>query len=280
MPVSIEAFWLMVWQKGSGVVLALNKLFEGGQRKGDVYWPTHTPTVKYGLMTIALVNTATDGDVTIRQLTIHNASTSEAPRKVFHISYSGWPDCGVPETTSCIREVAFLLFALQQYANFENECDGPPVIHCSAGVGRTGCFVSLHYILKSGLFWNIEFLSDLSRILKNEVEDVDSSADLSLIHALSVFKISDIVISLRQQRNPVTVQTAKQFEFIFQAIRDEILTPTSLDKVEKFILSFLQPLPDYTSAFPLLPNAWKSCRSQAQNSHPPILPTPTTLTDN
>jgi protein tyrosine phosphatase len=134
LPNTISDFWQMIDEQKPSVICMVTNLVEGGRVKCADYF---TDKIKQGskIETIKLTNSTTNPDaiIEIRDL--------ESPhgRKVKHVWFHAWPDHGVPQHTEDLVVLSNLI------NRFCNNC--PPVIHCSAGVGRTGTIIAINHIL-------------------------------------------------------------------------------------------------------------------------------------
>ncbi|XP_048872813.1 tyrosine-protein phosphatase non-receptor type 1 isoform X2 [Brienomyrus brachyistius] len=138
LPNTCGHFWEMVWEQGSIGVVMLNRVIEKGSVKCAQYWPS--PEEKEALFhDTSLKLTFISEDVkhyyTVRQLELKNLLTEET-RNILHFHYTTWPDFGVPESPA-----SFLNFLLKvrESGCLDPDC-GPVVVHCSAGIGRSGTF--------------------------------------------------------------------------------------------------------------------------------------------
>jgi len=161
---------------------------------------------------------------------IVNTKVPEAARDVYQLHYLGWPDFGVPGSTVAIRELAYLTTHLRS-----NQPNAPCVVHCSAGVGRTGSFMGIICVLE-----NPVFQEDMARYQKQchqlTTDEPNTNFDEHLVSFISNrYQISEMVLSLRRQRNCGTVQTSKQYEFIYNALKDEIINPVPKEDIKTFL---------------------------------------------
>ncbi|XP_058130941.1 tyrosine-protein phosphatase non-receptor type 7 isoform X2 [Dasypus novemcinctus] len=132
MPNTVADFWEMVWQEEVSLIVMLTQLREG-KEKCVHYWPTEEET--YGPFRICIRDVKERPEYTVRQLTIQ---LQEECRSVKHILFSAWPDHQTPESAGpLLRLVAEVEESPETGANA-----GPIVVHCSAGIGRTGCFIA------------------------------------------------------------------------------------------------------------------------------------------
>lgn len=207
---TFKDFWIMVWQQNGGVVCALNRNIEKNVIKGESYWPEKKRKLVLGDITLKLVDELNfpSFNIKIRRIRMCYQNSS---REIHHLHYEGWPDFGVPESSSGIRELVRLSFFYQRY---NPELSGPIIVHCSAGIGRSGSFISLASVMADPIFKQLQ---------KEYTSYVDYQ---SLFATLSQFKIPNLVLSLRKQRHPGMVQTAQQYKFIYMSLMDEIYKPT------------------------------------------------------
>ncbi|XP_028386919.2 tyrosine-protein phosphatase non-receptor type 7 isoform X2 [Phyllostomus discolor] len=132
MPNTVSDFWEMVWQEGASLIVMLTQLRES-KEKCVHYWPTEEDT--YGPFRIRVQEERELPEYSVRRLSIQH---QEQCRSVRHILFSAWPDHQTPESAGpLLRLVAEVEDSLETAAGA-----GPVVVHCSAGIGRTGCFIA------------------------------------------------------------------------------------------------------------------------------------------
>ncbi|XP_041845098.1 tyrosine-protein phosphatase non-receptor type 2a [Melanotaenia boesemani] len=132
-------FWLMIWEQCSKAVIMLNRVIEKGSEKCAQYWPTAEEMQMSFTDTGFVVRLLSEEDhshYTIRVLDLHNTKTGES-REIYHFHYTTWPDFGVPESPASFLN---FLFKVRESGSLGPE-HGPSVVHCSAGIGRSGTFV-------------------------------------------------------------------------------------------------------------------------------------------
>ncbi|CAI5970937.1 unnamed protein product [Closterium sp. NIES-65] len=182
------AFWHMVWEQRAAAVIMLTREVEGSRIKCAHYFPSKAGASEaYGHMRVSNEGTVemSDGGTLQRQLTVTNESTPGAPLSLLHLHYLDWPDHGVPRSTESIRD---LIRSLRDSPS----SSGPFVIHCSAGIGRTGAYCVVDHAVR--------------RVLQGD---------------LSALNMAATVLLLRQQRAGM-VQTKEQYRFCYTAVRDEL----------------------------------------------------------
>ncbi|XP_051712551.1 receptor-type tyrosine-protein phosphatase F isoform X10 [Oryctolagus cuniculus] len=178
LPETTGDFWRMVWEQRTATVVMMTRLEEKSRVKCDQYWPVRG-TETYGLIQVTLLDTVELATYTVRTFALHKSGSSEK-RELRQFQFMAWPDHGVPEYPTPI--LAFL-----RRVKACNPLDaGPMVVHCSAGVGRTGCFIVIDAMLER---------------MKHE-KTVD---------------IYGHVTCMRSQRNYM-VQTEDQYVFIHEAL--------------------------------------------------------------
>ncbi|XP_077334481.1 receptor-type tyrosine-protein phosphatase kappa-like isoform X2 [Lithobates pipiens] len=138
-PETVADFWSMVWQENSSVIVMLTGLEEQNKVKCEQYWPEQSQT--YGDIIVTVQKIVQTGAFTIRSFNLRKVQ-SIAHVMVEQIHYLRWPDHGVPKNTSDMVQLVELM----------NKCNpagsGPIIVHCSAGIGRTGTFLALDILLK------------------------------------------------------------------------------------------------------------------------------------
>ena len=138
---TIEDFWTMVWEYNSKIIIMLCKEIESGERKCENYWEKNLMR-KFNI-TIERKDSHYMYD--IRTIKLMNLSKKEE-RIVYQIHFNGWPDHGIPDTRDGkVFEVFIEINKLVDQYNTEQK---PIIVHCSAGVGRTGTFVSMYLLEK------------------------------------------------------------------------------------------------------------------------------------
>uniref|UniRef100_A0A8C9W6Z5 Tyrosine-protein phosphatase non-receptor type 9 n=1 Tax=Scleropages formosus TaxID=113540 RepID=A0A8C9W6Z5_SCLFO len=154
LPKTYSDFWRMVWEQMVLIIVMTTRVVERGRVKCGQYWPLETGrTEQYGFFHVRNLHVEMFPDFKLTHLELYNTQTLER-RDVAHYQYVSWPDFGVPKSAS-----AMLAFRAQvkqhQEAAFQSLCNdwtgppgGPPVVvHCSAGIGRTGTFCTLDICL-------------------------------------------------------------------------------------------------------------------------------------
>ncbi|XP_075611086.1 receptor-type tyrosine-protein phosphatase eta isoform X6 [Balearica regulorum gibbericeps] len=184
LPNTIEDFWRMIWEKNIYSIVMLTKCVEQARTKCEQYWPDNE-SKKYGDIIVTKVSGIDLPEWTIRDFTVEKSNTTES-HTVRQFHFTSWPDHGVPETTDLLINFRHLV---HEYSS-QNPIDSPTLVHCSAGVGRTGTFIAIDRLIQQ-----IE--------MENTVD------------------VYGVVYDLRMHR-PLMVQTEDQYIFLNQCVMDII----------------------------------------------------------
>ncbi|XP_045577632.1 receptor-type tyrosine-protein phosphatase delta isoform X37 [Salmo salar] len=187
LPETFGDFWRMIWEQRSANIVMMTKLEERSRVKCDQYWPTRG-TETYGLIQVTLLDTVELATYCVRTFALYKNGSSEK-REVRQFQFTAWPDHGVPE-----HPTPFLAF-LRRVKACNPPDAGPMVVHCSAGVGRTGCFIVIDAMLE--------------RIKHEKTVDIYGHVTL-----------------MRAQRNYM-VQTEDQYVFIHDALQEAVTCGTT-----------------------------------------------------
>ncbi|KAH7933806.1 hypothetical protein HPB49_017381 [Dermacentor silvarum] len=134
-----DDMWRMVWEQNCRAIIMLTRCIEKGREKCDHYWPFDTQPVYYGDIQVTILNESQYSDWTISEFKV---SRGDQSRIVRHFHFTTWPDFGVPDPPQTL--VKFVR-AFRERVIPDTK---PIVVHCSAGVGRSGTFIALDRILQ------------------------------------------------------------------------------------------------------------------------------------
>ncbi|XP_077971914.1 receptor-type tyrosine-protein phosphatase beta-like [Styela clava] len=143
LPGTKDDFWRMVWEHNTRNIIMLTQTVEKGKIKCYQYWPSDNEPIMSGDLTIQMTSESMLPEWTIREFKITHGSNT---RRVRQFHYTVWPDHGVPETTETL--VKFIRY-VRRTIDEEAKHTGPTVVHCSAGVGRTGTFIAMDRLLQN-----------------------------------------------------------------------------------------------------------------------------------
>uniref|UniRef100_A0A668AKC1 protein-tyrosine-phosphatase n=1 Tax=Myripristis murdjan TaxID=586833 RepID=A0A668AKC1_9TELE len=194
-------FWRMVWEQRAASVVMMTRLEEKSRIKCDQYWPSRG-TETYGMIQVSLLDTMELATFCVRTFSLHKSGSSER-REVRQFQFTAWPDHGVPEYPT-----PFLNF-LRRVKACNPPDAGPIIAHCSAGVGRTGCFIVIDAMLE--------------RIRHERTVDIYGHVTL-----------------MRSQRNYM-VQTEDQYSFIHEALLEAVACGNT-EVAARSLYSYMQKL--------------------------------------
>ncbi|XP_071494181.1 tyrosine-protein phosphatase 10D-like [Diadema antillarum] len=181
LPGTLDDMWRLVWEKKTTILVMLTQLVERGRVKCHQYWPEDYTSVMYGTIEVSLQSEQHYEHWIVREFTLLKDSTK---RKVTQYHFMSWPDHGVPDQTWTMLD--FVRVVREQ---IERQAFAEPIIvHCSAGVGRTGTYITLDRLMQ--------------HMQENDFID-----------------IFGIICEMRMQRNYM-VQTEKQYIFIHECVMD------------------------------------------------------------
>ncbi|XP_041923023.1 receptor-type tyrosine-protein phosphatase mu-like isoform X4 [Alosa pseudoharengus] len=135
---TVYDFWRMVWQENTATIVMVTNLVEVGRVKCCKYWPDDTEI--YRDMKVTLIETQLLSEYVIRTFAVEKRGAHEI-REIRQFHFTGWPDHGVP------YHATGLLGFVRRVKSKSPANAGPMVVHCSAGAGRTGCFIVIDIML-------------------------------------------------------------------------------------------------------------------------------------
>lgn len=187
---TVADFYWMIWQENTRVIVMTTKEVERGKNKCVKYWPDEGQSKEFGKVTVKTLVESPTVDYILREFLLSKEGESDS-RKLFHYHFTAWPDHGVPSDPGCVLN----------FLHDVNRCQesipelGPIVVHCSAGIGRTGTFIVIDTIVE--------------RIKKQGLDcEIDIQRTIQLV---------------RSQRSGM-VQTEAQYKFVYLAVEHYIET--------------------------------------------------------
>ncbi|XP_034978706.2 tyrosine-protein phosphatase non-receptor type 1 isoform X2 [Zootoca vivipara] len=239
LPNTCGHFWEMIWEQKSRGVVMLNRVMEKGSIKCAQYWPQKEEKVMLfedTNLTLTLISEDIKSYYTVRQLELENLTTHET-REILHFHYTTWPDFGVPESPASFLN---FLVKVRESGSLSPE-HGPIVVHCSAGIGRSGTFC----------------LVDTCLLLMDKRKD-PSSVD-----------IKQVLLEMRKYRMGL-IQTADQLRFSYLAVLEGskfIMGDSSVQQWKELSKEDLDPPPEHIPPPPRPPKRTSEMNNGRVHDH-------------
>ncbi|XP_035696618.1 tyrosine-protein phosphatase non-receptor type 11-like [Branchiostoma floridae] len=191
LPATVNDYWKMIWQENTRVIVMTTKEVERGKNKCTRYWPEPGTKKSYGTLLIRHLSETNFPDYTLRELEVTKEGENNPPRTIYHYHFKAWPDHGVPGDPGCVLNFLHETNTKQEYIPDV----GPMVVHCSAGIGRTGTFIVIDIILNLIKKFGLDCEIDIQKTIQH----------------------------MRTQRSGM-VQTEAQYKFVYMAVQHHIET--------------------------------------------------------
>ncbi|XP_046568669.1 receptor-type tyrosine-protein phosphatase kappa-like, partial [Haliotis rubra] len=189
LPNTVVDFWKMIWQEQAPVIVMLANITEDGRRRCEPYWPNEQgeDTKTFGPWKITVADSCPLADFTIRTLTIKKGGMQ---RTVKHVHYMVWPDKDVPDNTMSLVELR------NKVRTFCDFAQGPMVVHCSAGVGRTGTLIALDSLIEDAETRNmVDIYGCVWRLRNCRVSMVQTQSQYVFLHDCLLDALCHTVLS-------------------------------------------------------------------------------------
>jgi len=203
---TVNDFWWMIWQEDCRVIVMTTLEVERGKVKCYRYWPDEPNSTKdYGRIRVTLLHERKSLEFTLRELTIKCLDdVDQSERTIYQYHFLCWPDQRVPSDPGCVLN--FLEEVNKCQESLEKKgINKPIVVHCSAGIGRTGTFIVIDMII-------------------DQIKEKGLNCEID---------IQQTIHEVRKQRSGM-VQTEAQYKFVYLAVQHHISTITSRLQAAKF----------------------------------------------
>ncbi|KAM7278222.1 hypothetical protein ACFE04_005356 [Oxalis oulophora] len=211
LPHTYEDFWEMAIQNRCPAVVMLTRLVDNYKwvKCGDYFQAENGPRDFGNIVIVTKWTKTTDTSLVLRHLEVNYRESQEPPLSVLHVQYPEWPDHGVPEDTLAVREIFRTTHHIPASL-------GPIVVHCSAGIGRTGTYCTIH--------------NTIQRILIGDMSALDLVNTISIFRSQRIGMVQTMLAEFQTCGEPIgdmglaSYQFLKkdQFFFCYEAIIDEL----------------------------------------------------------
>lgn len=230
---TVPQFWQMIWEQNTKAIIMLNRVIEKGTLKCHQYWPlgedeeTEEMIFYETGLKVTLLEEQAYPHYIVRTLDLEDIHTKEV-REVYHFHYITWPDFGIPSSP-----ISFLSFleAVRLKGVLDPEV-GPAVIHCSAGIGRSGTFClvdsALVLVEKAGSLEGLDVQSLLISMRSYRMGLIQTFDQLKFSYMAIIAGARKILALKRSQENIDDINSDKSDE----ASEEETVPPTPPQRVE------------------------------------------------
>ncbi|XP_030876727.1 receptor-type tyrosine-protein phosphatase V-like isoform X1 [Leptonychotes weddellii] len=235
---TLEDFWRLVWEQQVHIIVMLTVGMENGRVLCEHYWPADPTPITHGHIMVRLLAEEPEDEWTKREFQLQHVAQQQQ-RRVKQLQFTTWPDHSVPEAPGSLLTFAELV---REQAR-ATQATGPILVHCSAGVGRTGTFVAL------------------SRLLQ-QLEEEQTVDVFNAVYALRLYR-------------PLMIQTPSQYIFLHSCLLNKILEgPSDIFEAEKTrsgswgtLSAFSPPRPSPRSQPISVRNFAQACAKRAANAN-------------
>ncbi|XP_053378702.1 receptor-type tyrosine-protein phosphatase kappa-like [Mercenaria mercenaria] len=213
---TFSTFWLMVWNEKSDIIVMLTNLSEASGMKCEKYWPESETEELYGEVKVKCLSVEKYAEYTVRTFEV---SKGKEERNLLQLHYTAWPDKGVP------LEVTSLVEFRQRVKAVPVILGGPVIVHCSAGIGRTGTYIALDQLTEEGKCeGSVNVFNCVNRMREQRVNMVQTAEQYTFLHKSLVHSLSFGCEALTaEQIQSIMYETDdRMFTKIFQTLRKEV----------------------------------------------------------
>ncbi|GFQ75426.1 receptor-type tyrosine-protein phosphatase U [Trichonephila clavata] len=216
---TLADFWRAVWEQNSHVIVMLTKVFDFIRVMCDRYWPLDMdhPETYGGDIEVTLLSESSLANYNIRTMQMKRGDET---RQLSHMHYVSWPTHTNPFPCALLDFRRRVKACIALYQD-----NGPLIVHCSDGCGRTGAYIcidsNLDLVEEDGVYDVYGYTKSLRNARRGMIEDVNQyrfiydALEEALISGQTWFPVSQISQRLKQksQKNPITRQNEYQREY-------------------------------------------------------------------
>ncbi|GFT24328.1 receptor-type tyrosine-protein phosphatase R [Nephila pilipes] len=185
LPHTVNDFWMMVWKEKSPLIVMITKLKEKMKVKCEPYIPDYQD--RYGDIEVTVMRVIPREGYTVRELFLRRGSETHT---VHHFWYTTWPDHKTPATAKQLLSMALEAEGMRMGEG--NLAKGPMIVHCSAGIGRTGCFIAVSIGIQQLMEENsVDILGTVSSLRLDRGGMIQTAEQYEFVHqVLSIFELT------------------------------------------------------------------------------------------
>ena len=190
--ITIDDFWTMCFKYNVGRIIMLCKEVEDNKIKCSKYWDKALISDIFEIKECTILP---DGNDLIEEkiITIYNKKNNVT--KTFpHIQFKAWPDHKIPNIQNYVP-IFEKLFKFADDGRSKKENIPKILVHCSAGIGRTGVFLTLYTLCH-----------EIQQQLKKKADDI-------------IFNVFNCVRKLKEMRM-YSVENINQYNFIYRFLEE------------------------------------------------------------
>ncbi|GFS80663.1 tyrosine-protein phosphatase non-receptor type 11 [Nephila pilipes] len=205
---TVADFWWMVWQENTRVIVMTTKEIERGKNKCARYWPDLNQTKEVGKFVLKNLSESSTTDYILREFSLTKEDCTET-RTIYHYHFTAWPDHGVPSDPGCVLNFLHDVNHRQESVTQA----GPIIVHCSAGIGRTGTFIVIDMIVdlikRQGLDCEIDIQRSIQMVRSQRSGMVQTEAQYKFVY-LAVQHYID-TLQQRIQAEQKSIQLGREY---------------------------------------------------------------------
>ncbi|XP_021370720.1 multiple epidermal growth factor-like domains protein 6 isoform X2 [Mizuhopecten yessoensis] len=202
-------FWAMLWQNKSDKIIMLANCIEMGKPKVEQYWPDKGHSRDFGDYRVVTTNEQIFAAFTVRTLSLYG-NTCQTPMEIMQFHFTKWPDHGTPD-------IIHLVNFYRHVQSTKTKHHGPMVVHCSAGIGRTGTFIAIDALVHYGtLQGNVDPLDYAKLMRQNRMNMIQTKEQYVAVHEvlLDHFICDDFTLTIEEFQDDSENMSGLQDEFM------------------------------------------------------------------
>ncbi|XP_078328383.1 uncharacterized protein LOC111113170 [Crassostrea virginica] len=245
---TLNDFWAMIWQENVTQIVMLTNLQEGVRVKCKKYWPNYEQETCFGNLSIKNVDEKEYAFYIKRTFSVSSRKENKS-RVVTQYHYTTWPDHGIPDPLSLV------VFHRHVMRTRTNQNEAPVVVHCSAGIGRTGTYIALDALYKSGKATGKVNVAEYVKVMRSNRMD--------MVQTYEQYKVIFLALS-EEFKADVKPQSLSDFTEYVKSLTEDI--PANQAVIRKQFKTLLQIRPECTS------DDFKIARQHSANKEEKVLP--------